>query len=235
MSTSTYCLLEVLGALVRKDKGLLFVDTHAGRGDYDLHPGDAEHPSEWQSGAARVLAAAPRHAALLNYRRTDRGWRTWREPALSRARRCWRCACCARSIARFSSKPNATKRDSCARRWKVPRARAWKAATASKGCARCCRPPERRGCVLIDPPYEERADFARVHDAAVDALQRFPTGVLLSWLPLKLRADFDRWFTSLRRGARTAAARFAAVAASARFTRRAQWLGTGDRQSALST
>src|SRR5262249_32651693 len=60
-------------------------------------------------------------------------------------------------------------------------------------------PPERRGCVLIDPPYEERADFARVHDAIVDSLQRFPTGALLAWLPVKLRADFDTWFAALAR------------------------------------
>jgi 23S rRNA (adenine2030-N6)-methyltransferase len=38
-------LLDVLTALVRKDKGFLFVDTHAGRGEYDLHPGDTEHPA----------------------------------------------------------------------------------------------------------------------------------------------------------------------------------------------
>src|SRR5436853_112490 len=54
-------LLDVLASLGRKDKGILFVDTHAGRGEYDLHPGDAEHPAEWQSGAAKLLAAAPRH------------------------------------------------------------------------------------------------------------------------------------------------------------------------------
>src|SRR5262245_31940414 len=46
-------LLDVLDALTRKDKGLLFVDTHAGRGGYSLHPGDAQHPQEWQSGVAR--------------------------------------------------------------------------------------------------------------------------------------------------------------------------------------
>ena len=60
-------------------------------------------------------------------------------------------------------------------------------------------PPERRGCVLIDPPYEERADYARVQDAAVDALQRFPTGVLVAWLPIKLRSDFDLWYAGLER------------------------------------
>ncbi len=60
-------------------------------------------------------------------------------------------------------------------------------------------PPERRGCVLIDPPFEERADYTRVHDAAVDALQRFPGAVLVLWVPVKLRADFDIWFAALCR------------------------------------
>src|SRR3982750_4877771 len=61
-------LLEVLRALTRKDKGLLFVDTHAGRGEYELHPGDVAHPAEWQAGAGRLPDATPRHEALLHYR-----------------------------------------------------------------------------------------------------------------------------------------------------------------------
>jgi 23S rRNA (adenine2030-N6)-methyltransferase len=60
-------------------------------------------------------------------------------------------------------------------------------------------PPERRGCVLIDPPYEERVDFTLVHATALDALTRFEGAVLVLWLPLKLRSDFDAWFTKLRR------------------------------------
>jgi len=60
-------------------------------------------------------------------------------------------------------------------------------------------PPERRGCVLIDPPFEEREDYARVHDAVTDTLQRFETAVIVSWLPVKLRADFDGWFAALKR------------------------------------
>jgi 23S rRNA (adenine2030-N6)-methyltransferase len=62
-------------------------------------------------------------------------------------------------------------------------------------------PPERRGCVLIDPPYEEREDFTRVHQAALDALQRFESAVLVLWLPVKLREDFDAWYARLRRAA----------------------------------
>jgi 23S rRNA (adenine2030-N6)-methyltransferase len=60
-------------------------------------------------------------------------------------------------------------------------------------------PPERRGCVLIDPPYEEREDNARVHQAVVDAITRFEGAVLILWLPVKLRADFDAWLTQLAR------------------------------------
>ncbi len=46
-------------------------------------------------------------------------------------------------------------------------------------------PPERRGCVLIDPPYEEREDFTRLSSAVTDALQRFESAALVLWLPVK--------------------------------------------------
>ena len=131
-------LLEILVALTRKDKGLLFVDTHAGRGDYDLHPGDAEHPAEWQSGVAALLAGAPRHAALTRYRDlvatgVHGGSLHYRGSPLL-AMQVLR-----PSIARCSSKLNAKKRGSCASCSTRMRARASRAAMASRGCARCCR------------------------------------------------------------------------------------------------
>ena len=116
-------LLEVLRALLRKDKGLLFVDTHAGRGDYDLHPGDSEHPAEWQAGAARLLAAAPRHAALTRYRDLvptgAHGGSLYYpgSPLLAvRTLRPW--------IARCSSRLSAKKPDICARLCRKANARA---------------------------------------------------------------------------------------------------------------
>lgn len=189
-------LLDVLTALARKDKGFLFVDTHAGRGMYDLHPGDAAHPSEWQSGIAKLLAATPRAAALVRYRdlvapgvhgaslqypgspllalrvlrATDRAvyFDTQREEA---------------SHLRKSLPPDARARIESADGFAALRA--------------LLPPPERRGCVLIDPPYEEREDFARVSAAVTDALRRFEGAVLILWLPVKLRADFDAWLAQL--------------------------------------
>ena len=192
-------LLEILGALTRKNKGLLFVDTHAGRGEYDLHPGDAQHPAEWQAGAARLLAAPPRHPALARYRELiaagahGASLRYPGSPLL--ALRMLRAV----DRAVFFD----TQRDEAGHLRKI-----------LDGAARCrveshdgfaglralLPPPERRGCVLIDPPYEERADLSLVLDATLDALRRFPSAVLLLWLPLKMRTDFDRWHQSLKQG-----------------------------------
>jgi len=191
-------LLEVLDALTRKDKGLLFVDTHAGRGAYALHPGDAQHPAEWQSGAGRLLSANLSHPALTRYREwiaagVHGGSLDYPGSPLL-AMRLLRAA----DRAVFFE----TQRDEAGSLRKALQGAARTRVESTDGFAglrALLPPPERRGCLLIDPPYEERADFVRLHDAILDALQRFPTGVVLAWLPLKLRADFDHWFGALAR------------------------------------
>ncbi len=190
-------LLEVLRALTRKDKGLLFVDTHAGRGDYDLHPGDAEHPAEWQSGAARVLAAQPGHAALTRYRDLvaagahGGSLRYQGSPLLAlRGLR-------AVDRAVFFE----TQREEAGHlRKSLPEGGRTRVEVADGflGLRALLPPPERRGCVLIDPPYEERADLTQVIGAVKDSLQRFESAVLLIWVPVKLRGDFDNWLATLR-------------------------------------
>jgi 23S rRNA (adenine2030-N6)-methyltransferase len=195
-------LLEVLRALTRKDKGLLFVDTHAGRGDYDLHPGDREHPAEWQAGAAKVLAGAPRHPALTRYRdlvaQGAHGGSLHYPGSPLLATRALR----ATDRAVFFE----TQREEAGQLRKVlPEDRRTRVEIGDgfQGLRALLPPPERRGCVLIDPPYEERADFTHVISAVKDSLQRFESVVLLLWLPIKLRGDFDAWLANLQ----TAAAR----------------------------
>jgi 23S rRNA (adenine2030-N6)-methyltransferase len=46
-------------------------------------------------------------------------------------------------------------------------------------------PPERRGLVLIDPPFEAPDEFERAAKAAQDALGRFATGIFMLWYPVK--------------------------------------------------
>ena len=61
-------------------------------------------------------------------------------------------------------------------------------------------PTERRGLILIDPPYEESpADFERVTLAIVDALQRFATGVYAAWYPIKDEREVRSWHDGFAR------------------------------------
>lgn len=191
-------LLEVLEALRRKEKGFLFVDTHSGRGEYQLHPGDAEHPAEWQSGAAVLIRNTPRHAALTRYRDAiatgvHGGSLVYRgSPLLA--------AGLLRPVDRAVFFETQREEAGHLRKSLDSDARIRvESADGFAGLKALLPPPERRGFVLIDPPFEERADYTRVHDAVTDALRRFPTLVLLLWLPVKLRGDFDHWFAALGR------------------------------------
>lgn len=194
-------LLDVLTALTRKDKGLLFVDTHAGRGEYQLHPGDAAHPAEWQSGAARLLATVPTHESLQRYRdllvaRRHGGSLFYAgSPLLA--------AGALRPVDRLvffeTQREEAGQlRKSLEARGSVNKSVRVESADGFAGLRALLPPPERRGCVLIDPPYEEREDFARVSAAVVDSLQRFEGATMVLWLPVKLRADFEAWHDKLR-------------------------------------
>lgn len=46
-------------------------------------------------------------------------------------------------------------------------------------------PKERRGLVLIDPPFEARDEFEKLAQGLADARRRFATGALLLWHPVK--------------------------------------------------
>jgi 23S rRNA (adenine2030-N6)-methyltransferase len=49
-------------------------------------------------------------------------------------------------------------------------------------------PPERRGLILIDPPFEVEDEFERAAEAAKQGLARFATGIFLIWYPVKSQA-----------------------------------------------
>jgi len=65
-------------------------------------------------------------------------------------------------------------------------------------------PKERRGLVLIDPPFEAQEDeFRSIQAALGTAYSRWPTGIYAIWYPIKLREQtrpFHRWFASHKIG-----------------------------------
>lgn len=192
-------LLALLASLKRKEKGFAYFETHAGRGAYDL-----SHPSVEASGGSGRFSDSPSEyraeelqsfAALLADVRTsrnqsraypgspviaahelrpqDRGVLSEIIPAEARM---------------LERELEMNPRMRVERADGFERLRAW------------LPPTERRGLILVDPPYEESsADFERVTAAIADALQRFSTGVFAAWYPIKDEREVRAWHDGFAR------------------------------------
>lgn len=194
-------LLALLAALKKKDKGFLYLDTHAGRGSYDLSSPSAEA----SAGIGRLklppAAALELHdyAALLAHYRS-RLARQHLYPgspllAVSALRPQDRAVLielqAPETRALKEALTAAAPRGGDAPRFHVERGdgferlRAW------------LPPPERRGLTFLDPPYEEtHQDFLQLTAALTEALHRFPTGVFAAWYPIKDERSTRAWQAS---------------------------------------
>lgn len=180
-------LAAALARLTEKDRPLFLLDTHAGRGRYDLAPTGGEAAS----GIVRALAAGvdDAHPALARYLGLVRGMSDGARlsaypgsPMIEAAfmRPGDRAAFCELLAAEADALRTLFRGDA---RIGVHRRDGFEALAA------LLPPPEKRGLALIDPPYEEQErDFERVAAALVAAAARWPQGVLMAWYPIKLGA-----------------------------------------------
>ena len=59
-------------------------------------------------------------------------------------------------------------------------------------------PKERRGVVLIDPPYENPDEFTRIAHSLPIALKRWEMGIYAIWYPIKEKAQVERFYRVLK-------------------------------------
>ena len=194
-------LARVIVALQRKDTPIRVIDTHAGAGFYHLDGNEAGRTGEWCDGIGRltgagaeplpediaallapylsaVAAANPEHgpkARLTRYpgspliarhmlRLDDHLVANELHPED------------AAELARVLGGDKGRRSDSHIR---VTTEDGWHTVKAQ------LPPPERRGVVLIDPPFEESGELERLADALAEGTRRFATGVYLLWYPIK--------------------------------------------------
>jgi len=194
-------LLGLLAALKKKDKGFLYLDTHAGRGSYDLSSPSAEAAA----GVTRFLQVphvAPElraYADLLRRFRAAAG-RTHRYPGSPligalELRPQDRLVLVELQGAEAHALQEALAMVAGASDREHPAVRVERGDGFQR--LRAFLPPvERRGLTLLDPPYESEEDFARVTTALVEGLRRFPTGVFGAWYPIKEERALRRWHDS---------------------------------------
>jgi 23S rRNA (adenine2030-N6)-methyltransferase len=192
-------LARMLTHLRAKDAPFRYIDTHAGIGLYDLSRDEARRTNEADSGIRRFLKA-PRpqimealfqpYTAALKAVNGMEGLHYPGSPMIA--------ACLARAqdklaLAELHSEDVRAleKRFDHDRRIIVRAMDGW---TALKAWT---PPPERRGMVLIDPPFEAADEFHQMLTALTGAYKKWPTGTFALWYPLKATGDVRRFIGDL--------------------------------------
>ncbi len=189
---------RILEHLKAKPAPFRVLDLHAGAGLFELTSEPAERTGEWREGVGRLYRGetcqpeplpAAAEALIAPWRKAlaavNDGQRLARYPGSPEI---------ARRLARDGDKllfnelhpeDHATlaARFARERRARVTCCDAWRAAKA------LTPPPERRGILLMDPPYEAADEVRRALTALAEAHRRFATGIFLLWYPVKAQAD----------------------------------------------
>ncbi|MGE0114671.1 MAG: 23S rRNA (adenine(2030)-N(6))-methyltransferase RlmJ [Steroidobacteraceae bacterium] len=197
-------LLTVLDYLLQKPKPLCYLDTHAGRGEYDLRSDDAERGHEWQNGIGRIFQmqfnAPPLKRYLEVIHKAQQGAGSLHcypgSPLIAthvlrdvdrrvfiekQAEECLALRKLLRQPQHHIS--NTTVDDS----------------DGYRALNTYLPPREKRGLVLIDPPFEEADEFKQLEQALLFAAERWPTGVYCLWYPLKAGGLVNPFYAALKR------------------------------------
>lgn len=191
-------LALLIERLKAKDTAFRIIDTHAGVGLYDLSADEALRTGEWREGIGRI-------------------WESPLEPALADLLRPYLDAVAAANgagppapLVRYPGSPwiarHLFRRQDRLTAVELHPEDAEALAQLFAGdvqvrtialdgwlALRAFVPPkERRGLVLVDPPYEAPDEFERMSDAFASAHRKWPTGIYALWYPVKNLAAVDR-------------------------------------------
>lgn len=186
-------LTRILAYLALKDKAFRVIDTHAGIGLYDLWADEASRTGEWIDGIGRLAAPLPAQSepliasyrAVLNDIRARYGENVYPgSPAIIR------------EMLRPQDRGilvelHPADHAVLAERYhqvsnlKALNLDGWQALGAM------IPPKEKRGLVLIDPPYEKPGELARLAREIAAAAGKWPGGIYAGWYPIKRQREVD--------------------------------------------
>jgi 23S rRNA (adenine2030-N6)-methyltransferase len=195
-------LCRILTYLREKPAAFRVIDTHAGAGLYDLGGPEAARSGEWRDGIARMIdaelpqAVADLVAPYLDAVRTANPSGSLRHypgsSFLTRAllRRQDRLTACELEPKAATALRRGLRADARVTTLEID---GWTALSANVPV------PERRGLVLVDPPFEQEGEFYRLANGLADAYRKWTTGIYALWYPIKGRPEPDALAKRIRR------------------------------------
>jgi 23S rRNA (adenine2030-N6)-methyltransferase len=183
-------LARLLVHLRNKPAAFRVIDTHAGAGRYDLTSAEATRGGEWQNGIKRLWEGSPGPAlkdflspyleavAEYNPRGSLRAYPGSPVIVQGLLRAQDRLIACELEPRAANALKRTLRGDP---RTKALSIDGWTALGAY------VPPKERRGLVLVDPPFEQTDDFTRLSNELAAAYRKWPTGIYMLWYPIKGR------------------------------------------------
>jgi 23S rRNA (adenine2030-N6)-methyltransferase len=181
--------------LKKKDTPFCVIDAHGGCGLYDLSSEQAQKTGEWRDGIGRFDRAAGQPDSFLFYDHLIR-------PDLDR--QCYPgspvlAARMLRPSDRLIANELHPEDVVTLRRNLRSFENAYVTHLDAYECIRAhVPPPEKRGIVLIDPPFEERDEFDTLARQMAEWKKRWPTGIYMIWYPIKAHLDIPRMMDAAR-------------------------------------
>ena len=194
-------LVRIISYMMRKEAPFRVIDTHAGVGLYDLKGDVAERTGEWREGIGRVFErglpeAAARLAepylAAIRAQNPDGGLRYYPgSPFVTR--HMLRPQDRLMALELHPQDIDLLKENFAGDiQTRVTELDGWSAMGTH------LPPKERRGLVLVDPPFEQKGEFSRMVQSLVKAHKRWPGGTYAYWYPIKDPAETNAYVRDLK-------------------------------------
>ncbi len=174
------CLLALLKRLCAKPKPLCYFESHAGAGRYRIDAEEAEKSGEYQAGAARLLTLEPGETLLSEYLHTLRlqqaGAHYPGSPAWAQS--------CLRAEDQMILCERHPKVFSALHAWAGQDPRIHLHQRDGHEAARALLPPSiKRGLVVLDPAYEDKAEYRQCVDTVLHLRKHFRSASIALWYP----------------------------------------------------
>lgn len=197
-------LTALVTSLSRKDAPYCYIDTHAGRGYYDLFSEQAQKTKEYESGIEKVIQQEnpPPLVKLyldcvhkINNQLTASKFASLRYYPGSPM------------IARMLARPHdqiiacelqREEYEALRKTFAGDKQVAVHHTDGFQGLKAFLPPKLRRGLILIDPPYESPDEYNHIVHALQVAIKRFTTGIYAIWYPIKEKAEVSRFYRNLQ-------------------------------------
>jgi 23S rRNA (adenine2030-N6)-methyltransferase len=192
-------LIELIRSLTLKEKGFCYLDTHAGAGQYDLLSASAQKSNDYANGIAKIYSAKNPPTLIADYLSFIRTLNN-NNPQLQY----------------YPGSPYFAKQllrpqdqmvlcelqeneyDSLKQLFRHDKQIAVHQTDGYQGLNAFLPPKERRGLILIDPPYEQPDELMMLVTKLAHAVERFATGIYAIWFPIKTRPPIERFYQQIQ-------------------------------------